>query len=202
MATKPLPDVETLRKLLDYDPKTGLLTWKTRDPSVFCSTERRSAAHSCRQWNDRFAGTPALARIDNCGYPRGALLNKRVLAHRIAWAIYYGEEPATFIDHINGNRADNRIANLRLATRLQNMKNQKLNATNKSGVMGVRIFKATGKWHAQIKVGRKNMHLGYFDHFEDAVAARKKAEALYGFDPNHGHQAASSLPGSSFAGGS
>jgi hypothetical protein len=196
MAAKQLPDVETLRKLLDYDPETGVFTWRERPLDLFSNPKRGNS------WNARMAGKPAFSNIDNCGYPRGPILGRRILAHRVAWAIFHGEEPPTFIDHINGNRADNRISNLRLATSLQNMKNQKLNATNKSGVMGVRVFKATGKWHAQIKVRRKSIHLGYFNTFEEAVAARRNAEALHGFDPNHGRQAASSLSGSSLAGGS
>lgn len=186
MDCRQLPDVELLRKLLDYDPESGELTWRERDCSVFNDTPGRSAKHSCRLWNDRNAGKPALHSIDNCGYRRGSLLGRKMLSHRAAWAIFYGQWPENYIDHINGNRADNRIQNLRDVTRAENQKNQRMNCLNTSGALGVCLFKPTGKWSAEIKVGGEKFHLGYFSCKEDAIAARKAAECRYGFHPNHG----------------
>jgi len=83
------------------------------------------------------------------------------------------------IDHINRDRADNRWANLRLATRSQNNMNAGLRSDNKSGHKGVSKRRDTGKWHARITVKRRILLLGNFHSFEDAVAARRAAERQF-----------------------
>jgi hypothetical protein len=96
----------------------------------------------------------------------------------------YGDEPQD-IDHINGNRRDNRIANLRAVDRRENMRNARLRSNNTSGIVGVTFSRDRKKWVAQINDG-KVRSLGRFDKFEDAVEARKAAERRAGFHPNHG----------------
>lgn len=108
------------------------------------------------------------------------------MAHRLAWLYVYGELPKFHIDHINHNRADNRISNLRDVERIENSRNLKLKNTNKSGINGVRMCNQHKKWHAQISINGKNKHLGYFDSIEEAIIARKNAEQQYGFHNNHG----------------
>lgn len=109
-------------------------------------------------------------------------------AHRISYALQSGEIPSTneFVDHINGNKTDNRLSNLRLVSHNVNMKNQKRRNTNTSGYTGVRWIKGTNKWRVKIVVDYKDIHLGYFDELGDAIAARKKAEREKGFHVNHG----------------
>jgi len=173
------PDPKTLRKLLRYDPESGKLFWRPRDVSLF------KAEHDCRRWNTRFANKPA-GGINGCGYILLGLLGRKFFAHRVAWTIHHGAWPADQIDHINGDKEDNRLVNLREATSQENLKNQKMPCNNTSGVMGVYWHKPTANWRARIMVGRKYISLGYFDDFEDAAAARAKAEIEYNFHTNHG----------------
>jgi HNH endonuclease/AP2 domain len=100
-----------------------------------------------------------------------------------------GHLPTLEIDHINGDRDDNRWINLRQVTASVNMKNLPLPRTNKSGTPGVIWHKRDEKWQASIKVDRRTVHLGYFESKQDAIAARKVAERQYGFHPNHGRLA-------------
>lgn len=188
MRTDNIP-VDVIRELLAYDPNTGILTWKTRGEHHFADNGRHSRAHSAAKWNGQYAGTQALTAVEPCGYLHGDVLNMRHKAHRVAWAIYYGRWPDRHLDHINGDPADNRICNLREVTPAENMRNQKMNSANKSGVMGVSWSKPHSKWSAQIKVNRRKIHLGLFHNIEEAAAVRKAAERRYGFHPNHGRAA-------------
>lgn len=120
------------------------------------------------------------------GYAEVGLFNKAYGAHRVIWAFHHGEWPLDFIDHINGIRNDNRLENLRVVPQSENLKNLRLSNKNLSGRTGVCWHKEFGRWHAQIKTGGVKKHLGYFVDFNDAVAARKKAEQQYGFHANHG----------------
>lgn len=83
------------------------------------------------------------------------------------------------VDHIDGNKLNNRLSNLRMATRSQNEQNKGLRNHNTSGVTGVRFTKERGDWHAGIAVDGKRIHLGYFNSFDEAVKARKNAELKY-----------------------
>lgn len=96
-----------------------------------------------------------------------------------------GEWPE-FVDHINGDRTDNKIENLRSCSRLENSVNRAVASHNKSGVLGVHYDKSRGKWAAEIKVNKKKVYLGRFDSIDEAKTARKIAEVKYGFHPNHG----------------
>lgn len=96
-------------------------------------------------------------------------------AHRIIWEMHNGPIPKGMeIDHVNRNRIDNRIENLRLATRRQNSCNL---STNPSGVPGVYWCKQQGRWRARIFVNGKNIHLGLFKNINDAAKARMNADA-------------------------
>jgi HNH endonuclease/AP2 domain len=147
-------DYEDLNKELTYNPETGQFFWKKE------------------------AGT-----ITGHGYRYIRVNGKMMLAHRMAWLMAYGEDPeGKLIDHINGNRLDNRIENLRLATYSQNSANAKRHSRNTSGLKGaskvVRKGKWTGRWQSSITVDNKQVHLGSFGTKEQAhaaymVAARK-----------------------------
>lgn len=151
---------DLLRDLLDYDPETGAFTWKVRNGICF-------------------PGDKAGAVNKHRGYEYIGLANRRLLSHRLAWLYVYGEWPEGQIDHINRVKTDNRIANLRLATQSENGQNTKLSRSNKSGHKGVIWYKRDQNWRAFLTIEKKVLHLGYFQNLDDAVAARKAAEAQY-----------------------
>ena len=102
--------------------------------------------------------------------------------------MHKGYLPKT-IDHINGDKLDNRIENLRAATVGQNQHNRKTNANNTSGYKGVSWNKGCNKWLSQIKLEGKRIHLGYFDNLEEAAeVVRKAREELHGDFAHHGDQ--------------
>ena len=183
MTKTDLPTPETLRKLLSYDPDTGLLMWKRRPLEMFATK------NAFKSWNTRYCGNLAFGSIDGRGYRQGAIFSKYCLGHRVAYAVYYGVWPVGDIDHINGDKVDNRIENLREATQTENSRNMKIPTTNTSGVIGVSWDKKARRWRAGITAAGKQVYLGTFESFDDAVAARKAAEVKYGYHPNHGRPA-------------
>jgi len=107
---------------------------------------------------------------------------------RLVFCWHHGDLLGSLIDHIDGDPTNNRIENLRLVTNAENGRNAKKSSRNKSGVTGVYWYKASRKWHSQIRVDNKQIHLGYFDDFDEAVAARKAADIKYNFHKNHGRE--------------
>lgn len=184
---KAFPSVSTLRELLDYDSETGALTWKARDARHFEAQSEHKAIAVAKSFNNRHAGNLALKEPRN-GYPSGVLLRQTFYAHRVIWAIFYGEWPEQQIDHINHNRADNRIVNLRLASHTQNMRNQPMKKNNTSGVTGVSWDVSSKKWQATIRAEGRRIHLGHFCEKQAAVDARLNAEKTWDYHPNHGRR--------------
>lgn len=172
-------DIETLRELLEYNPNTGKLKWRSRGLSYFGNNSR-----VCKIWNTKCAGKEVGS--SSYSYVRVSLNSISYKGHRVAWAIYYGEWPKGQLDHINGVKTDNRIVNLREVFGNGNSKNMPKQRNNTSGVVGVYWFKRDNLWKAQIQVNNKSIHLGYFTNKQDAINARKQAEMDYGFHPNHG----------------
>lgn len=139
---------------LRYDAETGLLTWVSN-------------------------GTRGVKSGDVAGYKMkdGYILlsvaGKRVLAHRVAWLFAYGDFPEGNLDHINRDRADNRICNLRNAAPAQNAQNRAKNRLNTSGYKGVTWHKRDKKWQAGLTLNGKTVHLGLYDTAEAAYEAYK-----------------------------
>lgn len=170
MASKALPSPEVLRQLLRYEPDTGKLFWLERPPEIFAES-RYSAARLCAIWNTKFCGKEAFGTTDSDGYMVGRVFNTRIRAHRLIWAMVSGDWPDKEIDHIDGNPANNRLENLRLATRSQNEANKGIRSDNTSGAKGVSWVEKDGRWAARIKFEGRQHNLGYFQTRSDAEAA-------------------------------
>lgn len=171
-----------LTECIEYNSDTGSLTWRER-PSSHFSDGSKSAQHLASIWNAKFKMKPAFTTIGNHGYYTSSISGKRLSAHRVCWAIYHGEWPKGEIDHINGDKLDNSIANLRDVTRSQNARNLSVKSGRRRGVYW---YAPTSRWVAKITVNRKMYHLGYFKVEADAVSARRLAEEINGFHKNHG----------------
>jgi hypothetical protein len=140
---------ERLRDLLIYNPETGLFSRRV-------GKARARAGAVCGD-------------LDSHGYVRISLDCKRYLGHRLAWLYVHGCWPAADIDHINGVRTDNRLANLREAARRNNLANRRGHAS--SGLKGAYWHGQNGCWYSRIGVNGKSIHLGCFDTAEEANAA-------------------------------
>lgn len=155
-----------VEEFLSYSPETGELYW-TAD----CGNVK--------------AGSPAGCR-NALGYLVVRFNRKLFLAHRIAWRLHYGKWPDTGLDHINGDRADNRACNLREVSQRENLKNSKRYSSNKTGCTGVSWSKPNKKYAVRIKSVEKYLHLGLYEDFFEACCARKSAEIKHNYHPNHG----------------
>ena len=113
------------------------------------------------------------------GYIIIGINQKEYRAHRLAWLYVYGKMPNKFIDHINLNKSDNTISNLREATISQNAMNVKLSSKNKSGYKGVSWNKEKNKWRVALKLNNKQKHFGYFNDLEFASLVAKEAIDKY-----------------------
>lgn len=158
---------ERLKELFHFCPDTGLFTRIT-------TTSNRSKAGS-------IAGSKGVS-----GYLQININHKIYKSHRLAWLYVYGVLPSLQIDHIDHDRANNIITNLRLVTHQENSKNQKIRSTNSSGFTGVFWYKRHNKWLASIKVNGKAKYLGLYKALSDAVLVRLDAEKEYGYHVNHG----------------
>lgn len=155
---------DDLKARLNYDPDTGEFTWLVIKGNI--NKEGR-------------AGT-----LGPDGYLQIKVNWRSYKAHRLAWLYIHGEFPEQYIDHINGDRTDNRISNLRQASMAENHQNRAINKSNTSGFIGVIFRKDMNKYQARIKVDRKEKYLGLYDTAELAFEAYKEAKrVLHRFNP-------------------
>lgn len=151
-------EAEELRRKVDYDPDTGIMTLKATGKGYVTG---RVVGHKHHK-----------------GYLIYTFNSKKYGMHRLAWLHYYGQWPEHEIDHINGNKADNRICNLRDVPRLLNAQNRPNPLpNNKLGITGVKA--KNGRFQAQIRVDGKMKHLGMFDTASEASNAYQTAKAKF-----------------------
>lgn len=158
---------EELKNRLHYDQTTGIFTWIKSKRTTLIGT---------------VAG--GMSRPD--GYIRISIKYKPYFAHKLAWLYVNGVWPSEQLDHINHDKTDNRIDNLREVSHRENHLNQPLSKNSTTGLHGVSFHKRANKYEARIKVGGKSLYLGSFKTANEAYAARKNADSKYGFHPNHG----------------
>lgn len=165
MSTRQPLTAERLGEVLSYEPEIGLFRWRVRT-------------------SNRVKVGAVAGRSNGNGYTRICVDGVQHYAHRLAWLAVHGEHPAGEIDHRNGDRADNRIENLRVASHAENGQNQALRATNTSGRHGVSWSKNHSKWVAYIVKAGKKKPLGLFECIERASEAYMAAKAsLHAFQP-------------------
>jgi len=154
-----------LKAILRYDPLKGRFYWiENRGTKIKAGYEAGS--------------------FDAHGYGQIRICGKIYKEHRLVWLYVHGKWPLKQIDHINHDRRDNRIDNLRLADNIENHRNRPKQRNNTTGIVGVSVNK--GKYRAYINVDGKQINIGRFTSLSDAEAARKIAEQQYGFHKNHG----------------
>jgi len=157
-----LPTQQRLKEMLKYNPETGVATYKV--------------APRFKPW---LKGIEAGSKSKRDGYRRIIIGQRSYMAHRVVWKIHYGTDPEKYIDHINGIKDDNRINNLREATRGQNQLNRKVNQNHSTGVKGVYIVGS--RYCAHIKNGDKLEYLGSYGTIKEASKAyTSKAKELHG----------------------
>lgn len=151
---------ETLDKHFSYNPETGLFT------RIFAPCNRVKVGEIARC---KSSEGYIHFRVNGCLYR----------AHRLAWLTMTGDWPSSQVDHINGDRADNRFCNLRLVNNSENQQNRRhaRKDNTSSTFMGVGFRSITGKWRARIQIDKKSVWLGYFESEREAAQAYKQAKA-------------------------
>lgn len=145
----------------------------TEDDGLIC--------HRLKDGSLKLAGT-----TDRKGYRKMMINGKEYYIHRLVWLYCHGIFPRFETDHIDGNRTNNRISNLRDVTKSENQKNRKLRSDNKSGCNGVYYDEKKGKYQASISLEGRSVLLGTFKTLEEAAQARELANVQLGYSVNHG----------------
>jgi hypothetical protein len=175
--------IETIRKLVSYDPESGALTWLRAEPEMFADGVKHSAATRCKIWNAKYSGKPALTyREASRPYAYGDILGRKYYAHRVAFALMTGEWP-DLVDHLDGDQTNNAWANLRGASRSENSRNCYLRSDNASGHPGVYWDASRNQWAAELHQDGVKRFLGRYETLADAVSARA---AVADCTPRHG----------------
>jgi hypothetical protein len=178
---KPL-DPAYLRECLDYNPETGEFRWKHRPVEHFATEKAWKRFETL--FADKQAGHGHVSGYLHIGL--NGTTRRYYRAHRVAACLMTGRDFVEQIDHINGDRSDNRWVNLRIADCFENQKNAKKRTDNSTGITGVGFKKRKGLWQARIKDRGRDVFLGSSASLFEAVCLRKSAELRYGYSERHG----------------
>ena len=166
------PTQQSLKLLCHYDPDSGVFRRIRKITWAGGVVESESIPNKPTRY----------------GYYQINIFGRPYAVHRLIFLYMTGSFPKHDVDHINGDRTDNRWVNLREVTRRENMMNVGIRSNSTTGVTGVSQRKDTGKYVAYIDVMGKRTMLGNFDNLSDAKQARVEASKKYGFHENHGER--------------
>jgi hypothetical protein len=152
---------EIAKALFDYDPKTGMVTWKFGSAQIVKGAEIGSTTNTAKS---------------NTKYRTIKLFGLSYKVHRIIWLMQTGDWPKGDVDHIDGDGLNNKWDNLRDVTHSQNLMNSAVRSDSTSGYKGVSYDKARDRWYAYINIGGKRKMLGRHRTMQEAVTARQNAE--------------------------
>ena len=172
--TKTLEDL--IKLTLSYDPDSGSMTWKERTKDLFTASDKRTAEHKANNWNSKHAGKEAFTCVGGHGYRTGTLMGKRHLLHRVAFVLVTGGWPKMLVDHINGDKLDNRWVNLREANYFQNAHNRSSHGKTCQYV-GVYWNKHLGGYFGGVYHKGKRHYCGFSKTDPEKVARIRDAKA-------------------------
>ncbi|MAF36160.1 hypothetical protein CL622_03525 [archaeon] len=169
-----------LKQCFDYDPETGVCTWKNRPRSHFKSDRWHNI------WNKRFSGK--VAGFHNArGYYSIRLDNKKNYKHRLICMWMGIDIDGMEVDHINGDRSDNRWPNIRVVSKSENLRNQRVRRNNKTGILGVSYFaNLTKPWRVTFNKECRKTSTYFVETLFEAACIRKSLENKFGYHKNHG----------------
>lgn len=176
-----------IRPFLRYEVATGALFWLPRVAGTPYG-EWEVTEITAKIFNKKCAGKRA-ERWNRQNYGRVRLFKVDFQASRIAWALSCGVWPALQLDHIDGDPQNNRLENLREVTHRENCMNRKTRIDCPTSYTGIRPNRNRRGWDVRIGVKGREIFIGRYDEFDEAVKARLKAEQEHGFHPNHGRSA-------------
>lgn len=183
-------DPQRLREAISYDAETGKMRWMVRPIWHFADAGKPAAARMA-MWNGKYAGRAALTSRDPRGYYLGRFDGKNLWAHRAAWVLHYGQWPDAAIDHINRDKGDNRIANLRLTDHSANA----INSRQSDGDGRSVARNASGSWRVVIRRCGQIVFTKSFATRSEAIDARNEAERLWDQGQVGSRHAANDMPG-------
>jgi hypothetical protein len=160
-----LPELDYLLSQLWYDDSNGEFRWIVPKRGI-------------KPWS-------VAGYINDQGYKIICLDKTKYRVHRLVWLCETGHAPKGEIDHINGDRTDNRFSNLRDVTRAENKRNVGKPVNNTTGYQNIMWYEPLKKWHVQISKNSKKNHIGYFLTLNEAIEARNRALSMLGFHENH-----------------
>ena len=177
-------DPSNVREILNYDPVTGIFTWKARQPDCFKNPSW------AKRWNTRYVGKRAgsIWTDKKSGYQNREihLFGKKYREHYLAWIYMTGKIPAKEIDHKNRDSLDNRWRNLKESTHVSNCNNRPQRIDNTTGVTGVKRSKNKKRWEASCTHEGKSYYLGSYPEIDEAAMAVLEFRASNEIPLTHG----------------
>lgn len=158
-----------LQEYLHYDPNTGFFTWIKKPNNKILKGTRAGTTHKN-------------------GYRQINLLGKKYVEHRLAWLYMYGQFPKELIDHINHDRADNRLCNLREVSIAENARNRIRNSNTRVDEAGIWWCRRRKRYIAEITLNQKKVYQKSFTDIDEAINQRKSKLLELGFHENHGEK--------------